>query len=113
MVIDPLIKLGIFRGEFSVALLRGWAPEIPREYWTNGRNLAQQLRLVVYPVIYGVFIHSRVVVLGFLNHQQCMLKKYRFPGTSGYVTLLKYILRFGNYRHLLVTCKAYHITPHI
>ena len=93
---------------------RRWAPEIPREYWTNGRNPAHhQLRLVVYGVIYRVFYTFQGGWLGFLKHQQCMLKKYRFPSTSGYVTLLKYILRFDNYRHLLVTGKAYHIIPHI
>ena len=48
-----------------------------------------QLRLVVYPIIYSVFIHPRWLGMGFLNHQQyefstrALLKRsmfYFFPG---------------------------------
>ena len=34
------------------------------------RNPANQLRLVVYPIIYKVFAPFQVVFTGFLNHQQ-------------------------------------------
>ena len=35
------------------------------------RNPANQLRLVVYPIIYRGFIHSTGGYLGFLKHHQC------------------------------------------
>ena len=36
----------------------------------DGRNPTNQLRLVVYPIIYKVLAPSQVVVSGFLNHQR-------------------------------------------
>ena len=36
----------------------------------DGKSPANQLRLVVYPIIYKVFLHLMWLGMGFLNHQQ-------------------------------------------
>ena len=52
-----------FGGRLSRGLFRGLA--------VDGRNPANQLRLVVYPIIYRVFhIPGVFFFAGFLNHQQ-------------------------------------------
>ena len=40
----------------------------------DGSEILHQLRLVVYPIIYGVLAPSQVVIAGFLNHQQYLWK---------------------------------------